>query len=91
MILIGLGSSLAFCGRPPQDVIGLALAALDAHFGVARRSGFYVFPAWPDPSDPPFVNAAAVLAGAPPPADLLAGLHAIEAAFGRTRGSKNAP
>jgi len=91
MILIGLGSSLPFCGRPPQDLIGLAFAALDAHFGLARRSATYSFPAWPDPSDPPFVNAAAVLAAAPPPAELLARLHAIEAAFGRTRARKNAP
>lgn len=91
MILIGLGSSLPFCGRAPQDVIRLALRALDAKFGVGRASSLYTFAAWPDPSDPPFVNAAAALSAAPPPSELLAALHGIEAAFGRRRAQKNAP
>lgn len=91
MILIGLGSSLPFCGRPPQDVIAMALAALDAHYGIERASALYQFPAWPDPADPPFINAAARLRQAPAPEDLLAGLHMIEAAFGRRRGRRNAP
>ncbi|MDZ7627697.1 MAG: 2-amino-4-hydroxy-6-hydroxymethyldihydropteridine diphosphokinase [Parvularculaceae bacterium] len=91
MILIGLGSSLALCGRLPQDVIRLAAGALDAHFGVAAASGLYASPAWPDPKDPPFVNAALALAAAPDPEVLLARLHVIEAAFGRRRSRKNAP
>jgi 2-amino-4-hydroxy-6-hydroxymethyldihydropteridine diphosphokinase len=72
-------------------VIELALVALDVHFGVERRSDLYGFPAWPDPSDPPFFNAVAALGAAPPPAQLLQALHAIEASFGRRRGRKNAP
>lgn len=91
MILIGLGSSLPFCGRAPQDVIEMALRALDAHFGLVRRSGLHDFPAWPNPADPPFVNAAAVLRPGPGPSEVLAGLHAIEAAFGRRRQRRNAP
>lgn len=91
MILIGLGSSLPLCGRPPQDVIRLAASALDAHFGVAALSRLYASPAWPDPADPPFVNAALALRDAPEPEALLASLHAIEAAFGRRRSRKNAP
>lgn len=91
MILIGLGSSLPFCGRAPQDVIGLAFRALDAEFGLARVSSLYRSPAWPEPADPPFVNAAVALSAAPPPADLLTALHRIEAAFGRRRTVKNAP
>jgi 2-amino-4-hydroxy-6-hydroxymethyldihydropteridine diphosphokinase len=91
MILVGLGSSLPFCGRAPQDVIGLAVGALDACFGVSRLSSLYASPAWPDPSHPAFVNAVVALGAAPPPGDLLAGLHRIEAAFGRRRSVKNAP
>lgn len=91
MILIGLGSSLPFCGRAPQDVIELAFRALDACFGVVRRSGLHQFPAWPDPADPPFVNAAAILRPGPGPTEVLAGLHAVEAAFGRRRERRNAP
>ncbi len=91
MILIGLGSSLSFCGRAPQAVIGLACRVLDAEFGLARTSSLYASPAWPDPSDPSFVNAAVALAAAPPPLELLACLHRIEFAFGRRRTVKNAP
>ncbi len=69
----------------------MALAALNAHYGIERASAFYRFPAWPDPADPPFVNAAARLRQAPAPRDLLAGLHVIEAAFGRRRSRRNAP
>ncbi len=72
-------------------MIELALAALDTHFGVLRRSALHRFPAWPDPADPSFVNAAATLSPGPDPSAVLAGLHAIEAAFGRRRERKNAP
>jgi 2-amino-4-hydroxy-6-hydroxymethyldihydropteridine diphosphokinase len=91
VILIGLGSSLPFCGRAPQDVIGFACRVLDAEFGPTRKSSFYASPAWPDPADPPFVNAVVALSAAPPPVELIAALHRIEAAFGRRRTIKNAP
>ncbi|HBS35475.1 MAG TPA: 2-amino-4-hydroxy-6-hydroxymethyldihydropteridine diphosphokinase [Parvularcula sp.] len=91
VILVGLGSSLPFCGRAPQGVIGLACLVLDEEFGLARASGFYASLAWPNPADPPFVNAAVALRAAPPPGELMAALHRIEAAFGRRRTGKNAP
>lgn len=91
MILIGLGSSLPLCGRPPQDVIRSAVRALDAHLGVKQASGLYVSPAWPDASDPAFVNAAVLLEVGPQPEALLGVLHAIEAAFARRRDRKNGP
>jgi 2-amino-4-hydroxy-6-hydroxymethyldihydropteridine diphosphokinase len=72
-------------------VIDLACRALDAEFGLARRSRLYASPAWPNPADPPFVNAAASLSAAPPPVELMAALHRLEAAFGRRRTVKNAP
>ena len=72
-------------------MIALALRVLDDRFGLAGASGLYASPAWPDPADPAFVNAAAALRAAPAPPDLLAALHRIEAAFGRRRTHKNAP
>lgn len=72
-------------------MIALAVRALDARFGIAKISGFYASPAWPDPNDPPFVNAAVALLAAPPAEDLLTALHGVEAAFGRRRTFKNAP
>jgi 2-amino-4-hydroxy-6-hydroxymethyldihydropteridine diphosphokinase len=91
MILIGLGSSLSFCGRPSQEVIRMGVRTLGAHFGLRLVSGLYSSAAWPDPSDPAFINAAVALAGAPEPEALLHALHGIEAAFGRKRDRKNAP
>ena len=58
---------------------------------VKRRSSLYECPAWPDPADPPFVNAVAEIDTALAPEPLLAALHAIEAGFGRRRSQRNAP
>lgn len=91
MILVGLGSSLAFCGVEPQDLLRLAMRAISTIAPVAERSRLYRSPAWPDPGDPPFVNAVLALVCAPPPDALLESLVRIEDAFGRRRGRKNAP
>lgn len=69
----------------------MALAAIDAFCGVTARSRLFLSPAWPDPEDPPFINAAAGLETGPEPEALLAGLSAIEAGFGRRRGRRNGP
>ncbi len=69
----------------------LAIGILGAQFGLDQVSSFYASPAWPDPLDPPFINAVASLSAAPPPMALLEQLHRIEAAFGRRRAIKNAP
>lgn len=53
---------------------------------VLARSSVHATPAWPDPSQPAYANAAATLAvGDLPPETVLARLQAVEAAFGRTR------
>ncbi len=91
MILIGLGSSLSFCGLPPPEIIALAIRSIGHIARVVAVSRYYESPAWPDPADPPFVNAAIRVRTQTPPARLLAQLHGVEAAFGRTRGRRNAP
>lgn len=91
MILIGLGSSLPFCGSAPQEILAHAIRALGRAVEITDVSRFYLSPAWPDHQDPPFVNAVAAAKSGPPPVALLAVLHKIEAAFGRRRGVKNAP
>jgi 2-amino-4-hydroxy-6-hydroxymethyldihydropteridine diphosphokinase len=58
---------------------------------VIARSRLYRSPAWPDPSDPEFVNAVARVETNLDPAALLARLHALEASFGRVRREVNAP
>ncbi|MCB2113807.1 MAG: 2-amino-4-hydroxy-6-hydroxymethyldihydropteridine diphosphokinase [Parvularculaceae bacterium] len=91
MILIGIGSSLPFCGAQPQVVVRAAIRAIARVVEIEAASSFYASPAWPDPADPPFVNAAIAVRTGLAPVELLRTLHEIEAAFGRTRGKKNAP
>jgi len=91
MILIGLGSSLPFCGAEPQEVLRLAIRAIGRFAPVGDISRFYASPAWPDPSDPPFVNAVIAVSTPLSPVALLRALHEVEAAFGRRRDRKNAP
>ena len=58
---------------------------------IVSVSRFYRTPAFPPGSGPDFVNAAALVASAMPPAKVLAALHSIEGAFGRTRETRWGP
>lgn len=92
MILIALGANLRSPAGSPRDTLEAALAALPAHgLEVAARSRWYRTPAVPAGSGPDFVNAAAVLEAALPPAEVLAALLAVERALGRHRGRRWAP
>lgn len=92
MILIALGSNLRSPAGPPLETLQAALAALRAN-GIepVKVSRFYESEAWPDPADPPFVNAVAEVDTELSPAALLQRLHEIEKAFGRERNARNAP
>ncbi len=54
-------------------------------------SDFYQSRAWPDPSDPPFVNAVARVETAKAPTELLSLLKQMEILFGRSSTQQNAP
>ena len=92
MILIALGANLPSQAGAPAETLRAALNALDSE-GVQVRaiSKFYATPAWPDPHDPPFVNAVAQVETTFEPAALLDALHRVELRFGRTHGARNAP
>ena len=92
MIAIALGANLPSSAGPPADTLRAALSSLAGRgITIERVSGFYASAAWPDPSDPVYVNAAASLRTALGPSDLLRVLHAVEGSFGRERGRPNAP
>jgi 2-amino-4-hydroxy-6-hydroxymethyldihydropteridine diphosphokinase len=92
MILIALGANIASPAGTPAQTLRAALAALaEKDVNIAHVSQFYRTPAWPDPSDPAFVNAVSRIETTLPPAALLNRLHGIEAAFGRIRSKPNAP
>ncbi|WP_174504393.1 2-amino-4-hydroxy-6-hydroxymethyldihydropteridine diphosphokinase [Acidiphilium sp. C61] len=94
MILVALGANLSFaesvspydtCFRALEDVVKIPNICFDAASGWYRTS-----PVPPDPSQPDYCNGVARFSGTPDPADLLAALHRIEDAFGRTRSVLNA-
>ena len=91
MIFIAAGSSLPFCGLDSQQIVAAGFDALERIVKVTARSPLYESPAWPDPADPVFINAAAQIETDLSPEALLAALHAIEAGFGRRRTVANAP
>lgn len=87
---IGLGSNVGDRMRNLAD----ALSSIDALEGVALLgvSKAVESRAWPDPSDPPYANAVALLETGIAPDALLEELLAIEAAMGRDHGaSRNSP
>jgi 2-amino-4-hydroxy-6-hydroxymethyldihydropteridine diphosphokinase len=96
MIYIALGANLPSAAGPPEKGLHAALDVLsEAGVEIAARSAFFRSPAWPNPSDPPFVNAVAKITTLLSPRDLLYLLHAVETSFGRRRPAdpdrRNAP
>lgn len=92
MIVIALGANLPSRAGSPRDTLRSALTELSERgVSISLISPFYATPAWPDPTDPPFVNATAKIETKLSPAKLLALLHATETSFGRQRAKKNDP
>jgi 2-amino-4-hydroxy-6-hydroxymethyldihydropteridine diphosphokinase len=92
MIFIALGANIPSTFGKPEQTLRAALAQMEGSgMNIVMRSSFYKTRAWPDPADPPFTNAVVQVKTPLPPAALLAFLHDVEAAFGRTRTAPNAP
>ncbi|GGG92649.1 2-amino-4-hydroxy-6-hydroxymethyldihydropteridine diphosphokinase [Glycocaulis albus] len=91
-IYIAFGSNQALGRITPRELIGQAADALEeAGVRLVARSSLWRSPAWPDPADPPYINAVAAVETSQSPEQLLQCLHAVEARFGRARGQRNAP
>lgn len=89
---VALGANLAGPQGDPAASVRAAMRALDGGgVRVTAQSRLYRSAAWPDPLDPPFVNAVAAIETGLPPEALLARLHGIETDFGRIRRAVNAP
>lgn len=92
--LVAIGTNLAHRGLSGEALVKAAVAHLETveRFWLLQLSRPRITAAWPDPADPPFTNAVALLHA--PCADaqaVLAALLRTEAAFGRVRGARNAP
>jgi len=91
-IFIALGANIPSAAGPPDVTLKAALAALGKHGVQIRRvSAFRQTDAWPDPSDPPFINAVAGIETDLQPVALLGLLHEVETSLGRKRSAPNAP
>ena len=89
-VLVGLGANKAWLGSRPAQTVEAAARAL-SRLGETALSPLYDSPAWPDPTDPPYVNAVLRWRTALSPEAALEALLATEAAFGRRRRGPNAP
>jgi 2-amino-4-hydroxy-6-hydroxymethyldihydropteridine diphosphokinase len=58
---------------------------------VLARSSWWRSEAWPDPTDPPFLNGVVIVRTDHDAHQTMAALGRIEDAFGRRRGVRNAP
>jgi 2-amino-4-hydroxy-6-hydroxymethyldihydropteridine diphosphokinase len=92
MIYVALGANVPSAVGPPQVTLRRALEAMPRHgIQVLAVSSFYRSEAWPNPADPPFVNAVAEVKTRLMPGQLLRALLVIEKAFGRVRKRSNEP
>jgi len=92
MIVIALGANLPSRAGEPRHTLKTALSELTRRgIRIAQVSSYYVTKAWPDPHDPPFINAVAQIETELSPGELMTLLHRVEESFGRQRERKNAP
>ena len=92
MIYVALGANMLSPAGPPAVTLRRALEAMPRQgIQVVAVSPFYRTPAWPNPADPPFVNAVAEVKTQLGPGALLKALLAVEKAFGRVRKARNEP
>src|ERR1700739_3648782 len=92
MIVIALGANLNSHVGTPRDTLRAALATLaERNVRILTVSPYYRTRAWPNPRDPDFVNAVAIVSSDLSPAGLMAVLQQTETLYGRVRSEKNAP
>ena len=89
---IALGANLPGGFASPAAAVEAAILALQTtEITLLSRSRLYRSAAWPDPSDPEFINAVISVMTDLDDSALLERLHALETEFGRERRKPNAP
>ena len=90
MIVIGLGANIpSKCGGPAATLHAALATLKNRGLGILSVSSFYKTAAWPDPTDPAFVNAVATVQTLLRPVELLGVLHEVETEYGRLRSAPN--
>lgn len=91
-VIVALGCNDKGAWRDCREALEAALARFRSEgIDVIRRSSWWRSEAWPDPSDPPFLNGVVIVRTDHDPHALMAALGRIEDSFGRRRGARNAP
>ncbi|HEX3406389.1 MAG TPA: 2-amino-4-hydroxy-6-hydroxymethyldihydropteridine diphosphokinase, partial [Caulobacteraceae bacterium] len=91
-MVLALGGDLAGDYPSLEALLEAALSGFPrAGLRVVRRSVWWRSAAWPDPSQPAYLNGVVIVETALSPAEVMAAIHALEAGFGRKRGAPNAP
>ena len=91
-VFVALGCNDKGVWADCSEALEAALARFRSEgIDVMARSSWWQSQAWPDPTDPPFLNGVVMVRTAHDPQALMAALGRIEEAFGRRRGARNAP
>lgn len=91
-VIVALGCNDKGVWASCREALEAALARFRSEgVDVVARSSWWRSQAWPDPSDPPFLNGVVIVRTAHDPHALMAALGRIEEAFGRERSTVNAP
>ena len=90
--IVALGSNLQGEYESSLALLQAAVSQLPiAGFTVVKVSNWWRSLAWPNPTDPDYLNGVALVETALAPREALAALLDLERAFGRRRGLANAP
>ena len=91
-VIVALGCNDKGAWRDCREALEAGLARFRSEgIDMVMRSSWWRSDAWPDPTDPPFLNGVVIVRTAHGPHALMAALGRIEEAFGRRRGQPNAP
>jgi 2-amino-4-hydroxy-6-hydroxymethyldihydropteridine diphosphokinase len=91
-VIVALGCNDKGVWSDCREALEAALARFRPEgIDVVARSSWWTSQAWPDPTDPPFLNGVVIVRTAHDPQGLMAALGRIEAVFGRVRTAPNAP
>ena len=91
-VIVALGCNDKGPWRDCREALEAALARFRTEgIDIVARSSWWSSAAWPDPTDPPFLNGVVIVRTDHDAHALMAALGRIEDAFGRQRSVANAP
>ena len=91
-VIVALGCNDKGVWASCEESLEAALARFRAEgMDILARSSWWSSQAWPDPTDPPFLNGVVIVRTAHDPSALMGKLARMEDVFDRRRSVRNAP